>query len=339
MTNQDQKPENPATRPVTEPITEAEETLPQKKTFGIELRVARESANLTVADVAEKLLVSADIIHSIENSEVENLPALTFTKGYIRSYARLLEIPADKIISEYLKVAPDQKPALSSLSVLPMQTSSSHLFIKIISAAFAVFAVIILLYWLYQTDFSLQTSSYSQRDAARQPLIEKAESIKPVPATSPAVTPEAETAEHQPLTVAVKPTHQPVIKPQSQQGLLAETESHAVSETKNNIQSVVEEESVSAPVPRDVMVLAALESSWIEAKDQTGQRLFYQLLNAGEDIKLYGKSPFTVFLGNARKVRIEINQKIVSFDHLINNSKKTVRIKVEADAGVSPEPR
>jgi len=101
------------------------DSLLRKKEFGSELVKARKALSLTAADVADKLLISEDIIKAIENSQVENLPALTFTRGYIRSYARLVDVPAEEIISAYLSVVPDQKASLSVHSALPAQPSSS----------------------------------------------------------------------------------------------------------------------------------------------------------------------------------------------------------------------
>ncbi len=336
MTNQDQAPENH--------VGEVDSLL-QKKEFGVELRIARESENLSVADVAEKLLVSMDIITAIEESEVDKLPALTFTKGYIRSYARLLEIPADNIISEYLKVAPDQKPALSSRSVLPMQASSEHFFIKIISAAFVFFAVIILLYWLYQTDFTMRESEQNQHNTVQSLQLGN---IKPTEAQmgtaqndsrSSEVKSTGDTPVTDQATTQANKLQASKSQVQSNKAKLNTADTKSVfAQTQSNIKATAQV-NTDSPVANDVMLLTALESSWVEAKDQTGQRLYYQLLNAGEDIKLHGKSPFTVFLGNARKVRIEINQKIVSFDHLVGNNKKTVRIKIEANSLVSSEPR
>ena len=93
----------------------------QKKDFGAELKIAREKSGLSIIDVAENLLINADIIKAIESSQAEALPPLTFTQGYIRSYARLLNISADKIINDYVQMVPDEKQTLSPHSVLPVQ--------------------------------------------------------------------------------------------------------------------------------------------------------------------------------------------------------------------------
>ncbi|VAW60479.1 hypothetical protein MNBD_GAMMA08-2123, partial [hydrothermal vent metagenome] len=78
----------------------------QKKDFGASFRPAREKLGLSQVEVAEHLLISIDVIKALENSQADALPALTFTQGYIRSYARMLNVPADEIINDYVQMAP-----------------------------------------------------------------------------------------------------------------------------------------------------------------------------------------------------------------------------------------
>ncbi|VAW73684.1 hypothetical protein MNBD_GAMMA10-2166, partial [hydrothermal vent metagenome] len=142
----------------------------RRKDFGSALAKARKSLSLSVTEVSDKLLVSVDIIKAIENSQADNLPALTFTKGYIRNYARLVNISADEIISAYLSVAPEQSSPLSPRPGLPSQASSSHFFIKFISVIFVFSALAVLFYWFYQTDFALHKADTSPSASATTSL-------------------------------------------------------------------------------------------------------------------------------------------------------------------------
>ena len=89
-----------------------------------------------------------------------------------------------------------------------------------------------------------------------------------------------------------------------------------------------------APV-KDKLVLSALDDSWCEVQDSMNTRLYYQLLSKGEDITLSGVAPFVVFLGNAPKVRAEVNNKIVDFENLIRKNSNVVNLKIEKDAAVN----
>ena len=65
---------------------------------GPRLRQAREALNLSQRDVARQLHLNAGLIQALEDNDEESLPAKTYLVGYLRSYARLLNLPADEII-------------------------------------------------------------------------------------------------------------------------------------------------------------------------------------------------------------------------------------------------
>lgn len=67
---------------------------------GQRLREAREGLHLSRQEVARKLRLDADLIQALEDNDREALPAQTYLVGYLRSYARLLNLPVDSIIAD-----------------------------------------------------------------------------------------------------------------------------------------------------------------------------------------------------------------------------------------------
>lgn len=65
---------------------------------GQRLRQAREALNLSQRDVARQLHLNEGLIQALEDNNEEALPAKTYLLGYLRNYARLLNLPADEII-------------------------------------------------------------------------------------------------------------------------------------------------------------------------------------------------------------------------------------------------
>jgi cytoskeleton protein RodZ len=59
---------------------------------GAQLRAAREAGGLSIADVAARLKLSGRQIEAIEAEDWKSLPEPTFTRGFIRGYARLVGI-------------------------------------------------------------------------------------------------------------------------------------------------------------------------------------------------------------------------------------------------------
>ncbi len=76
---------------------------------GAILAKAREQQQRSVESVASDLHLRADVVRAIENGEEAQLPALTFVRGYIKAYARLLTLDDAPLIAR-LPVAVECSP-------------------------------------------------------------------------------------------------------------------------------------------------------------------------------------------------------------------------------------
>ncbi|SEK77902.1 cytoskeleton protein RodZ [Atopomonas hussainii] len=68
---------------------------------GETLRLAREAKGLSPASVAQSLNLSEFNVRLIEDGAFERLPGLTFARGYVRAYARLLGLDQNRVIVEF----------------------------------------------------------------------------------------------------------------------------------------------------------------------------------------------------------------------------------------------
>ena len=306
-----------------EPHEEDVNDLLQHKDFGSVLRKARETAGLSTADVADKLLISEDVIKAIDNSQADSLPAATFTQGYIRSYARMLNVDADDIINSYNQMVPDSKQVVTPQSVLPHHRSLSNAIFKFISISLLLIAVVTVFTWLYQSDIKFNTRSPVKSDATENASSTVNEPVETSISDSGIST-----------TVDFIESPVPVVEENSVPVTQADTAVINQQVTSEEVSVVVEEPVVSSPA-KDELILTAIEESWSEIEDSEGNRLYYQLLNKNKEVKLYGTAPFTVFLGNAPQVRIEVNNKIVDFEQLINRNSKIAKIEIDANSDVN----
>ena len=67
---------------------------------GERLRNARTGYAWTVEDVAGNLNLSIDVIHALESGDYAGLPEPAFIRGYLRAYARLMEIDEKLVLTE-----------------------------------------------------------------------------------------------------------------------------------------------------------------------------------------------------------------------------------------------
>ncbi len=106
-------------------------------------------------------------------------------------------------------------------------------------------------------------------------------------------------------------------------------ESPAVNDAAEAVAvSAASEESVSSDFKANQLVLEFSGSSWISIKDSDNKILSSDLIKSGRVLRLDGKLPYKVFLGDARMVTISINGNV--FDHSSYiNEKNVARFKVK----------
>ena len=69
---------------------------------GATFKQAREKLGWSVAEVAEKLHLTEFAVNSLEADRYEALPGVTFVRGYIRSYAKLVGQDPDALAGLYI---------------------------------------------------------------------------------------------------------------------------------------------------------------------------------------------------------------------------------------------
>lgn len=70
----------------------------QKTGLGERLKSAREALHLSEKEAATRLHLNSNIITLLENENFVDGPPATFMRGYLRTYARLLNLPENEIV-------------------------------------------------------------------------------------------------------------------------------------------------------------------------------------------------------------------------------------------------
>ncbi len=71
---------------------------------GATLREERLRRQFTLEHVSNVTRISARYLEAIENDRLEELPGAVFTRGFVRQYARFLELPAEELLARLPKV-------------------------------------------------------------------------------------------------------------------------------------------------------------------------------------------------------------------------------------------
>ena len=65
------------------------------------LRRNRVERELSLQDIAQQLRIQRSYLEALEEGDFDNLPGLTYAIGYVRSYAKLLDLDQDTLIADF----------------------------------------------------------------------------------------------------------------------------------------------------------------------------------------------------------------------------------------------
>ena len=114
---------------------------------GERLQAARIKNGLTIEDVANRMHLSGNILEAIEENNFDEITAPIFVKGYLRAYARIVDLNEDEIIEQYLHLYSEEDPPINSTSNVVPELSSTDTRIKWATYFVIVLLVVLLAAW------------------------------------------------------------------------------------------------------------------------------------------------------------------------------------------------
>jgi len=318
------------------------------KDFGAPLKQAREAAGYSIADVSDQLKLSSDLLLALESSQLDKLPAATFTQGYLRNYARLLKLPADDIVQAYNRLVPASEPDLTPTSGLPAQRSSHDGIVKITSYGLLVIGLLLLALWWQQADFEWARPTSEQpvpQAIDEQPEAMQGEALREAMGEAPAqdeavvAEPAGEQVPDSEPAAADSAAAEAPAEPEAEQSAVVEspstrTDDKAAMATAAQPAAATTKRVTVGTSGKDELVISTGSESWTEIQGVDGQRLLFKLLKQGEDYHIKGSAPFRIFLGNAPSVKMQINGKPVDISAYIRGN-NIANFVVNGDASLS----
>jgi cytoskeleton protein RodZ len=312
---------------------------------GETLRQARESRNWSLPDVATRLNLTVTSLSHVEAGEFDKLPGNTFARGYIRAYAKLLDLDQAALVNQFDQTTgTDGKgSAVHALGRIEEPVRLSHNILRIVSLLLLV--VLVgggFVWWQDQTSsrgkdqggLALEHVEVESADGTTQihPLDEPEEAPKPVQqaplplntapsaetATAPAAT-LAPTVPAAPAHGAATPPAAPVHAPQPVAPTVATAPTAAP--TTSEAAPVVE-----VPAGNGQLKLQFVADCWTQVTDGGGKVLLSGLKRKGDTVDVNGKPPLTVRLGFARGAQVTYNGQAV--DVAPFTSGETARLKL-----------
>lgn len=284
----------------------------QAATPGEVLRARREQQGMSVEDVASYLRLSPRQVQALEANDFEALPGLTFVRGFIRNYARLLHLDPQPLLA----LAPDLNPLAQSK---PITTASERISYREQQPIFggkrqakrkrpALIAVVVLVIALIAIVIALRHRHAATRQApAAAPAAPAAVSppatgntpMLPMP---PNATPAAPAgASSAPMLPSVPAGGTTPPAPAAPAPAAPAQPSPAAMNAPANTQ----------PASGGRLNITVKAAAWVKVTDAHGKTVLARLLPAGAHEAIVGVPPLKVTVGNAPSVQMIYNDKPV----------------------------
>lgn len=272
---------------------------------GKALREARAQQNLSVDEVSGRIKFAPRQVEALEADDFAHLPATTFLRGFVRSYARLLQIDPAPLLAA-LPRAPEQSasPQTKALTDVPFPDIYTERKQNIIwlAAALVVAVAVALSAWLFSARPKERSAPQTTLSSVRSTTVETLALPQAVPISA---VPEAGSD-----AVSAPPDTGSAAPIQGAEVSEAEVKKAAAPQT-----AALPVQPVAAPPARPVANAASASGpaairvtfdadSWVEIADKSGKILLSQLGHAGEQQNIDGSPPFTLTIGYFKAVHL-----------------------------------
>ena len=275
------------------------------ETAGEVLRKKRENIGLSIDHIANQLNLDPKLIELLEKNDYERFNIETYIKGYLRAYAKVLDLDGDMIINLYKENNPEKTPEILPDVKQKIQRNSANRTVKLFSYIIGITIALSILVW-YQKNFLVQPSEENLKIANIK--IHENTNINGVDVTYKIIN---HTNSWQwPINKAEK-------NYESNSNELELVGSEKTQDKIKNIADTNEDSAYNIQQSNDTVVLNLTGDSWIEIYDREGSRLFFDLARDGKNYIINGNSPFDILLGAANEVSIEFNGSSVNIEPYI----------------------
>ena len=286
------------------------------------LKRAREAKSLSVAAIAAQLNLDIRTVEALEQGDPAKLPAPIFVRGYLRGYARLVEVPEDEVVNVYRAQAPEEpapravgmargsmRPAFRA-PMIPWRGLFGTLLLLAAAALAFQFGPRLVAQFMPQETTG---ENAAERDV-ELPLPGSEDRVADEPDTAlPVPLPQPEPAPLDERLPAIPVEPEPELPQDSDFG--SEASTPALPETP-------------APPPGQVQLeFQFMDDSWVEVRDATRSRLLFGLLRKGDARSVSGVAPISVLLGNAEAVEVRVGGE--TFDHARYSRDNVARFRID----------
>lgn len=307
--------------------TEASKDKNKFMTTGQRLRQAREQLGLSQQVIAERLYLKKATVLDIEEDRITADLAATFVRGYIRSYAKLVHVPEDELLTTLANQAPQKmaKIALFQSFSLDKHRKKRDGWLMSITWLMLLLVLVLTCAWWWQNHqaqkqeiatMADQSDAQLAQNEGKQVLLtdNQANNSTPMLLTDNATTPiDTNTAAQ---VAAVNPQQPTVVLPS--QTTLPETAQRAPS--AHSLLPTVDA-GIAAASDTNALVIGFSADCWLQVSDANGKTLFSGMQKNGDKLNLAGIAPYKLTIGAPIAVKIQYQGKPVDLSRFVKSNR------------------
>ena len=273
------------------------------------LKEARKKTRRRYKRLSSELGIPERYLEALEENNFSIMAGPTYVKGYLRAYAKKLDLDPETVITAFDRYLKDERRLKNKAIKIEQKKETKQKFSYIYALIFLLIASIILLIVLIpeknnNPEKKEEITSYSGTE------IQNSNDIPPVLNTKPALSTELE-----------QDTSQNISELNIQKEVIA-------SETTNDVKDETNEFAIETI---NTIEMNFSGDCWIELMDKNGI-IEYRLAKAGSAMFFEGLGPFKLLIGNSKRVELFYNDAKVSLA-------STTNVKTNVSCLVLPEGR
>ncbi len=278
----------------------SEATEEQIERIGLRLKRGREAKGLSLSDVVKQLSLASEVIEALESDDAEALPSAVFVQGYLRSYAKIIDIDAEPLITLYRAQTPQKELGTLSQPSIKQEMHSGHGAVRAISWAIGLGLIaLVAFWWVNQGEEILAVDTLINEPVSDTPVL-----------TLPKIAEVEERVVEEPLTEVEEPTTDMPMEVIEEPASIVEEPPIEIPEAVIEQVGVGDETSLSSD-PEWEIVITFTGPCWVNIKDADGKSRIVGNISEGTVHTLEGPAPYNVILGNAAAVELRINGQLI----------------------------
>lgn len=309
--------------------TEVSQEVTPLAEVGRRLREAREALNLSQQVVADELRLKVTTVRELEEGLNPLDLAPTFIRGYVRSYAKLLQLPEEEILALLPKGAQGKSDSLASNRVKgfslgkPRKKLDRWLTLFTWLIIFVVLGLTGAWWWenhkAQQQDDAVEVSGQNQ---IALPDSGSSSPSAPSEGTSISLSPSSD-AGNAPAATQPTPAQPVSTAPTLEQAVAAQVAEAEVAKNQGQL-------APQAPQDGNDIYMTFSADCWIEVIDDRGKNLYSGLQRKDGKLSLTGQPPYQLKLGAPAGVSITYKGKPVDMSQY-KNANRTARMTLPAN--------